>query len=169
MLGARRVIAYLMVIIAGTLLVGMFVVILLQVITRAILNVPIIWTEEAARYVHVWLVMLGCVWVAYTGDHVGLGLGRKPTGGRLDALTTWAGRLISIAVLIVVAYAAITTVTSFNGTSAALEIPMFWVYLAFPVGTTLWMLLDLTGVLQDMMLKKSTARREQTKIGGSGA
>lgn len=46
-------------IVAVVLFAGLVVVVALQVLTRFVLHLPMIWSEEAARFLFFWVVMLG--------------------------------------------------------------------------------------------------------------
>ncbi|SDI15291.1 TRAP transporter small permease [Alteribacillus bidgolensis] len=41
------------------MLIGLFIAVLLQVFFRYVLNSPLTWTEEAARYLNIWIVLFG--------------------------------------------------------------------------------------------------------------
>ncbi|AYV95451.1 TRAP transporter large permease [Fusobacterium necrophorum] len=56
--------------IGGTLFVGMFIVLVLQIISRQILDDPLIWSEELARLFFVYVGMLGISMGIRTQSHV---------------------------------------------------------------------------------------------------
>ena len=45
-----------------------------QVVTRYLLGDPLIWSEEAARYLFVWVSMIGAALALREGGHFGLDL-----------------------------------------------------------------------------------------------
>ena len=45
--------------IGGTLFVGIFIILVLQVIFRQVLKSPLVWSEELSRLIFVWVAMLG--------------------------------------------------------------------------------------------------------------
>jgi len=47
-----------------------FIVVLLQIFFRYILNDPLIWTEELARYLFIWLCFTGWVIASRHSDHI---------------------------------------------------------------------------------------------------
>ena len=49
---------------------GMAVVVFLQVIFRYVLNLPLFWTEELARYCLVWSSLLGSAVAVKRGQHI---------------------------------------------------------------------------------------------------
>lgn len=113
-------------------------VVAFQVLTRYVFQHPAAWPEEAARYLFVWVALLGAALGVDRGVHFSLDLltSRLPAGA--------AGRLASGLDLACAAFAALL---AWHGAalawrvrdqpSAALEIPMTWPYAAIPVAALL--------------------------------
>ncbi|MDR7400100.1 MAG: TRAP transporter small permease [Armatimonadota bacterium] len=57
----------------AVLLFAIFVVILAQVLFRYGLGRPLVWTEEAARYLYIWTCYLGAASAFRRGTHVRIG------------------------------------------------------------------------------------------------
>ncbi|WP_096200767.1 TRAP transporter small permease [Bacillus sp. FJAT-45350] len=55
---------------ATCILILFFIIVLLQVFFRYVLNAPLPWTEEAARYLNIWAVLLGMAFAVYLKDHL---------------------------------------------------------------------------------------------------
>jgi len=55
----------------------MAIIVLLQVIYRYILTEPLHWSEEMARYLFVWLSLLGATLAFRGGDISGLNIGAE--------------------------------------------------------------------------------------------
>ena len=55
-----------------TLLIGMTVVVFLQVVFRYVLTQPLHWSEELARYLFVWISMIGAALALHKRGHFGL-------------------------------------------------------------------------------------------------
>jgi TRAP-type transport system small permease protein len=111
------------------------------VIFRYVLNDSLIWAEELARYLFVWLTFLGSAIALRRGLHIGLDLllNAFPPKGR-RALETLITCLIC-AFLGFVLYASVMVVqVTMRQRSSALQIPMGLVYLAIPVGCSLMLL-----------------------------
>lgn len=120
-----------------TLMVGVLSLVAMQVITRYVVGNPWVWTEEAARYCLVWLTFLGAALLAQEGGHIAVDL----AGGRrwpvLDALN----RVIQVVGAAGLSYGGWQYAQLVVGThSAALRMPMEWVYLPAAVGFGLWAL-----------------------------
>lgn len=112
--------------------------VLLQVFFRYVLNESLFWAEEAVRFSMVWSVLLGAAVVARDRAHI-----------RIDVvenlLPPAARRVLDVVLdLLMVAFAIILAVTgirfvgrSMMQTSPALNLPMWLVYCAVPVGAVL--------------------------------
>ena len=108
---------------------------LLQVLSRYVLSKPFDWTEETARYLFVWVAMLGAGMAAKDRAHffVDLLLERLPP--RLGKYVTVFTGVVASAFLLVISWAALELAVS-NGVqdSPVLTIPMSVPYFAVPVG-----------------------------------
>lgn len=109
-----------------------------QVFSRYVLRSPLGWSEELSRYVFVWIVFLAA-WAAFKeGGHLAMDL----VVGRLrPVLRRWIGKLIDGILLLFLLFV-ITTAPEILGitarqTSAVLNIPMSYVYLALPTAAVL--------------------------------
>ncbi len=56
--------------VATWLFILFFIAVLLQIFFRYILNAPLTWSEEAARYLNVWAVLLGAALAIKRKDHL---------------------------------------------------------------------------------------------------
>ena len=123
--------------------VAMTIIILIQIFFRFVIYRPVPWSEEAARYLMIWLGMLGSVVAMRKGRHIGV-------TALVDILPPSVSRLVAILVRICMAcFLALITWEGFNlalfnypQLSAAMEISMMVPYLAIPVGTSM-MIIDL--------------------------
>ena len=122
----------------GALVAAMTCITFLQVVCRYAFNSPLVWSEELARYLFVWIALIGAGAAVRTGGHYGLDLlyGNLPA-----AVRPWMGGLVS---LIVAAFAAVLLVEGIEETAQAsvqtassLPIRMHWAYAAIPVGAAL--------------------------------
>ena len=119
----------------------MAVVVLLQVIFRYVLNFPLFWTEEFARYCLVWSSLLGSAVAVKRGQHIAVTIfmERFPPALR-RGLTIIA--LISVAVILtIILWGGIQLVAITRAQiSPALRVSMSIPYLAVPVGAALMLL-----------------------------
>lgn len=56
--------------VAGALLIAVFAMIIFQVFTRYVLDMPLPWSEEVARLLVVWLTFIGAGFVASRNAHI---------------------------------------------------------------------------------------------------
>jgi TRAP-type C4-dicarboxylate transport system permease small subunit len=108
-----------------------------QVITRYVMNDPLIWSEEAARYLFVWVSMIGAALALREGSHFGLDLLIRP----MPRVKPVLGPLVT---LVMVVFLVILLKTGIDETRLAsmqfamtFQMRMQWAYLALPVGAGL--------------------------------
>ena len=113
------------------------VVTFLQVFTRYVTENPLIWTEELARYLFVWITLIGGAAAVRTRGHFGLDILRRfapPLRTPLGALTT----LVVFVFLGLLFYTGILeTRQASTQISHALGVNMHWAYLSIPTGAGL--------------------------------
>ena len=116
-------------------------VVFLQVVARYAFNQPPAWSEELARFLQVWLILLASPLCIRKGSHLAVGyLGHKlsPRGRRyLDILI---GALIAFYLAVVVVYGIRLMVVGRFQVSPAMGIPMSFVYAVLPVSGVLMFL-----------------------------
>lgn len=108
-----------------------------QVITRYVFDNPLIWSEEAARYLFVWVSMIGAALAIREGGHFGLDLLIRP----MPRLKPTLGPLVT---LVTVVFLIILLKTGIDETRLAagqfamtFPMRMDWAYLALPAGAAL--------------------------------
>jgi TRAP-type C4-dicarboxylate transport system permease small subunit len=141
----------LILVLGAVLLAVLVATTLLQVLSRYVLRQPVDWTEEAARYIFVWVAMLGAGIAAKDRAHffVDLLLERMPP--KLGKYVTVFTGVVSSAFLLVVSWAALELALS-NGVqdSPVLTIPMSIPYFAVPVGLGLMALFTVSDTVRTM-------------------
>jgi TRAP-type C4-dicarboxylate transport system permease small subunit len=140
------------------LVLGMVVACLAQVVWRYALGDPLTWSEEAARYLLVWTSFL-CAWLAWRArSHLGLDIlvAQAPA-----SLRRWLDRAVEAAVagfcLLSIWAGQRMVEVGLMQPSAVLEIPMGYVYAAWPVAAAL--------ILGDVLVGWITGRRVQAQGG----
>jgi len=118
----------------GVLMVAITAVVFLQVISRYVFSYPFDWPEELARYLFVWVALLGAALAVRRGAHFSIDalVKRLPTKGR---------RFVPLAVSAVLGL--FTLIVSIKGfqlalrvreqLSSAMEISMSLPYLSVPI------------------------------------
>jgi len=134
----------------GLLVAAMTGVTLAQVVARYAFNEPLIWSEEAARYLFVWVSLIGAALATREGAHYALDalLERLPplprAAARGAAVVIGAGFL-----LILLSTGLDETAQAALQDSATLPIGMALPYAAIPVGAALMLFHLLAGLLRE--------------------
>lgn len=123
------------------LLVALFAALVLmvvwQVLSRYALNSPSAFTEEAARYLMIWVSLLGASYVFRMRLHIGLDLlTRKLTGSNkriVEVAALTAAVSFALLILLVGGARLVELTWSLDQVSAVLGIRMALVYLAIPL------------------------------------
>lgn len=122
-------------VVGGSLVVAILVLMILQVVSRRVLNAPMTWTEEVGRYALVWMTFVGAGLLMSRGGHVVVALFDNRLGSLgkriLEAVTD-----VFIAATCIVFIPLGLSYASDMGriASPAAGIPMSIVYLASVVG-----------------------------------
>jgi TRAP-type transport system small permease protein len=123
----EKVIKFLMV----ALLFGIISSTFMQVVSRYLFNNPFMWTEELARSMGIWCVMLGAGVVLKADEHLGLDL--------LPAKMYFFKILLTNIMVIVFCFALFPSSieflkVAFGRKAPAMQIPLTMYYSALPVG-----------------------------------
>ncbi|MDR1933535.1 MAG: TRAP transporter small permease [Spirochaetales bacterium] len=110
-------------------------VLALQIFMRYVINMPLIWSEELARYIFVWATFIGAGYGVRKKIHISMELiyMRLPVKARL-AVTVFTNAAAIFVFAYLIPYGIETVRTQWNIGSSAMEIPMSWVFAAVPVG-----------------------------------
>jgi len=122
----------------GLLVLAMTGVTLAQVVARYAFGAPLIWSEEAGRYLFVWVSMIGASLAARQGGHYALTalVERLPAASRrVAAMVAFA---ISVGFLLVLFVTGVNeTMQAHLQDAATLPFRMSLPYAALPVGAAL--------------------------------
>jgi len=118
-------------------MVVMVVLIFTQVITRYIFESSLSWSEEFARYVHIWQIWIGASFAIRKKEHIKVEAfknllnekGRKVV--ELISLLLWFGLAVFLAIA---GTDLITTMFNRGQFSPAMQMPMWTIYSAIPLG-----------------------------------
>jgi C4-dicarboxylate transporter DctQ subunit len=116
----------------------MTVVVFLQVAYRYVLTQPLHWSEELARYLFVWLSILGATLGVQKQGHFGLEIFFRmfPKKGQW-LLRLLIHLLMGGVILVLIAYGITLVEKTALQESPAMGIPMSWAYACLPVGAAL--------------------------------
>ena len=109
-----------------------------QVIWRYALGTPLTWSEELARYMQIWMVMLGAAVMMRKGGHLAIDLVTASLPPKIKRVTD---TLVYIAIIVffsIVVWQGIpVTMNAMKQHSPAIQANMGYVYMALPVGGAL--------------------------------
>ena len=114
----------------------MMVLITLQVIFRYVLSSPLAWTEEPARYTFIWVTFLASYVAAVKGEHVAINMLQERCKGFIRTGLVFISDMLTAAFFGIVGYYSVSQWSKLGlQTSAALKIPMNYVYLGIILGS----------------------------------
>lgn len=145
--------------ILGALLVGMAVILLIQILMRAVVGNSLTWAEEVARYFYVWSVFLSLGCTIRNGNILRVDLLLELLPKRLRQIIEILLDLINVVLYAGLAYFSVSVmqkVQSSGQTSPALEIPMYLVYAIIPIGFVLASLRSVQKIYFDATGKENT-------------
>lgn len=121
-----------------TLVAVMTTVVFLQVVYRYVLTQPLYWSEELARYLFVWLSVLGAALGLQKRGHFGLDIIFRMLPRRTKRCMGFLVHLLMGVVIVVILVQGIILVqkTALQE-SPAMGISMGWAYACLPVGAAL--------------------------------
>lgn len=133
----------------GVLTGVMTLLTLMQVIMRYVFNDSLIWSEEAVRYLFVWVAMVGAGAAVGHGTHYGLEAAHRYATPKVKALLGFVAMLLVLAFAIALLVTGIReSLLAARQTSLTMPIRMHWAYAAIPVGAALMVWHILVGWLQ---------------------
>jgi len=137
----------------------MVVVVTWQVLSRYVLGDPSAWTEEVARMLLIWVGLLGGAYVYREKAHLGLDLLHQklgPAGQKwLDVIADVACGAFALTVLVIGGGSLVQLTWELGQTTAALGIPMAWVYIVLPLSGLLIVYYSLVSLLTPPMEKSA--------------
>lgn len=130
-----------------------------QVITRFILPEPSSYTEEVARFLLMWIGLLGAAYAYRKKMHLGIDIVSEKLQGRAKYVTAlfvyFLTLLVAIAVLIIGGMNLVLLTLELNQLSSSLGLPMGLIYLCLPLSGFLIVLYTVEMLLIDFVNDKS--------------
>ena len=134
---ARQIVDSVLGVILVVLMSVLVLDVLWQVFTRFVLSDPSSYTEELARYLMIWVALLGAAYAAGKKMHLAVDLLPKSlSGAKARALTIVILILtivFAIGVLIIGGTRLVWTMLYLGQISAGLQIPLGFIYLVVPI------------------------------------
>ena len=141
------------------IMAAMTINVLWQVFTRFIMQSPSSYTEELARYMLIWIGILGAAYVAGQKMHLAIDLlSTKLRGakkGYLEIFIQLAVFIFSFSVMVIGGIRLVQITLSLNQISAALQIPLGYVYSVLPLSGLLMMFYSTVFIIDEFKKIKS--------------
>jgi TRAP-type C4-dicarboxylate transport system permease small subunit len=113
----------------------MTAIVFAQVVFRYLLAIPLVWSEELARYLFVWVTMIGSAMAVRQGLHYGLDILVKPLPRGMAALAGLLGSAIIAAIAITLVWQGVKeSAGATRHFASSMDISMAWFYSALPIG-----------------------------------
>ena len=129
-------------ILLGTLMGLLMIPVGLQIFARYIGLIPrYIWTEEMARFCFIWIILIGSMIAIRDGTHFTVDLLPQPKTNKGEALVKiFADFVIFLVAMIFIAWGWPLVKFGLLQTSEMAELPMVYIYVAWPVAGLTWLL-----------------------------
>lgn len=122
---------------SSSCLAFMIIIISVQVFRRYVLQSSLDWSEELARYFFIWSVYIGCSFATKEDRHLEVTILRN-VGGKLWRKTIYLSSYIATiffcGCVTVWGIQMVIFLINTGQKTQALEIDIFWIYLAIPIG-----------------------------------
>ncbi len=140
------------------------VVIFSQVVLRYIFSSSLPWSEEIARYAFIWMIYVGVSYGVKRQKHLSVDVITMLFNDRGKIIINIISNILFLIFALVITYYGIDIVGRITRESAALEIPMEYVYLALVVGMILTSIRLIQNIYKDYIKLKNNG--DDTEIEG---
>ena len=126
-----------------TLLMGLLMIpVGLQIFARYIGLIPrYIWTEEMARFCFIWIILIGSMIAVRDGSHFAVDLLPQAKTNKGEAVTKiFVDFIIFLVALIFIVWGWPLVKFGLLQTSEMAELPMIYIYAAWPIAGLTWLL-----------------------------
>ncbi|GAB5409112.1 MAG: TRAP transporter small permease [Balneolaceae bacterium] len=143
----NRILKTVLVVLMGVLLID----VCWQVFSRYILQSPSSFTDELARYLLIWLSLLGAAYMVGEKEHIAINILSKKLDKRLQSIIINGSVLVfSVLVMVIGGTNLVLTILSLDQLSATLQIPMGYIYLALPLSGILISFYSVTNITESI-------------------
>ncbi|RPJ37785.1 MAG: TRAP transporter small permease [Deltaproteobacteria bacterium] len=120
---------------------ALFILVIAQILCRYVIKVSAPWTEEAARYLMIWMALLAAGIAFQKGQHFNIDFLTSRLGAKTQKkIALFTGFLTFLFILCIILWGVPFAILGFFTISPGLEITMFLPYLAIPVAGGVMML-----------------------------
>jgi len=140
----------------------MFATIIVQIVLRYVFNAPLVWTDEAASYLFVWIAFLGWAMATRKRVHIGISVisDRLPPRWRRVLHAFWCLGTLAFALILLFVGAMITR-NNVDVRMVSIDFAFWPVYLAVPIAAIYliaYALRDLVEILRKGDIKVTEAQ-----------
>jgi len=123
--------------------------VLWQVFTRYVLNDPSPWSEELARFILIWVSILGAAYVSGRKEHIAIDLLQQKSSPENRRKIQWVidAMIILFALFVLVIGGYNLVQITISQTSSSLQIPLGVIYLIIPISGVLIIFYALTDMI----------------------
>ncbi|MFC2170049.1 TRAP transporter small permease [Acidobacteriota bacterium] len=121
--------------IVAFLMAAICLVVLFGVVNRFIFKLPVSWTEELARFLMVWICMIGAAVALRATEHIGITFLLMKLKKTKKLVITFNYVLVCLFLIIVFIWGLKLCASQRLQLSAAMRLSMFWPFLAIPAGS----------------------------------
>ncbi|RQD72630.1 MAG: TRAP transporter small permease [Tindallia sp. MSAO_Bac2] len=118
-------------------MIVMVILVFIQVIFRYVINASLSWSEELARYAHIWMVWLSASYAVRKSAHIKVEMVKNIFNMKTQKVINVIALLLWFAFALFFAWQGLSMVLSVmerGQRAAATRIPMWIVYIALPLG-----------------------------------
>jgi TRAP-type C4-dicarboxylate transport system permease small subunit len=119
------------------LLASVIVLVLIQVYTRYVLNQPLTWTEEIARFAMVWFTFMAASYVMAERRHIRVVFFARLLGRVGSAIVNWFAQAVVIFIGVLMTYGAFLAQDASQISGTASGVPLSIVYYGALIGYAL--------------------------------
>ena len=146
-------------------MIGMVVCVFCQVLFRYVLKLPLFWTEEAARFLMVFAVYIGCSMGIRRDSHLGFTFLRDHCSEPVQLLMKTVANIGILALNVYIVYYGMNVVLrNTYQISPALQMPMWIIYAILPFAGFLACLQVIEKIIDDF-----ADHKKKTEKGGAAA
>ena len=138
-------------------------IIFLQVVMRYVFGDSLTWSEEIARYAFIWMIYIGVSYAVKRKKHLGVDALSMLFDRKGQIIISMIANISFLIFAVSMTYFGIDIVLKVTRTSAAVQIPLSWVYAAPVVGfilTTIRLLQNLIAEVKELKSKKPPGNNE---------
>ncbi len=137
----------------------LIVPVMLQIFSRYVGFIPrYIWTEELARFCFIWMIMIGAMIAVREGTHFDVDVmpPLPPKANAILRILTHFAMLVFAVVFLYFGYQ--FTLFGADQTSELAELPMWLIFIAWPLAGAFWLLFLLEKFAEDFRMLRGSVR-----------